>query len=283
MSTDIKLSESEIKLIQLEREKLELKKKEELIKQEQTRIKEIEFAKSTVKRYLEKNKQYVDSIHLYFEQFEKKFPGEFKLVKQKDLTCTEERYEWLYNEEGESIRDENGHNKKEVYFSQKYKLKQFIIQYKDLKSPHIVVEEHIVTSGFSRYNNSKGFKMRIQGINRWKEDNKFLTNVTTIKEKIINKIESDENHANHKLINDIGIPWVIKKVKEKYGNAIKEIGEYGGHVHVEFKNGLEATFYYEYDTEKNHTYKLGLSEVKLGYLDLEQVLETLLPLKNKKD
>lgn len=280
--TTVALSESELALINLAREKAELKKKEDLLIKEQKRQKDIDGAKAKIQKELDNNKKYVDAVLFRFEEFERLFPGEFKLVQVADEVKTEECYDYEWDAEGKDyVKDKRGNSKKDIYFSEKFKLKKFEIRYKDFKEPCILVKEHLVDKGYSRYDwKSFGFKMVTKGVDFYKEDKKYYTNLATIRQRIIDKIERDDYEKKQERIHKAGMPWVIKAVKEKYGKELKEVEEYCGNVQAEFKNGLTVTFHYDYNEEKEQKYELIIMKIEHGYyLKNEEIVEALMTLK----
>ena len=280
--TTVTLSSTELEMLNIQREKAALKKKEDLLKQEEKRLKEINNAKSQIQKLLSDNKKYVASTLAFLGAFEEEFPGEFKLIKVDGDIITVKKYDFVYDEETqERKKDKDGHYIEDVYFEERVKLQQFEIRYKNLKEPHILVKEHIVDSGHSIYSKkSHGFKMVTKGVDSWKERNKYFTNVKSIREKILEKLDSDNNQKEQERIHKAGIPWVIKAVKEKYDSTLlKEVKEDYHNVRAEFKNGLVVHFHYKYDEGK---YELDIMEIKHGYkLKDEDIVDALMKLKKK--
>lgn len=269
----VAVSDSELAMLNLAREKAELKKKELLLEKEGVRLKNIKTSKQKIKKALDDNAKLIDATQVRFDEFERLFPGEFKLVKIADDVKTEKLEDWDYDSENENRINEK------VYFEEQYKLKQFEIRYKGLKTPIILVKEHLVDIGYSRYSwKSHGFKMVTKGVDYYKEDKKYYTNIKTIRDKIIWKIDSENSAKEQERIHKAGIPWLIKAVKGKYGAALKEAVDYCNNVRAQFKNGLVVLFHYTYDEDKNE-YGMTVMEVDPSYLKKEDVIDALMVLK----
>jgi hypothetical protein len=278
------LTAEEVEIIRVAREREEASRKEESLRKEKEREKNIENAKHAIRTELSRNERYVQAVKGFYEEFEKNFPGEFELKKEDDVEGFKECFDYVLDAKGSIQQDNDGKYVVDRYFKEKYKLKSYVIRYPAIDSVRIYVSEHVVRSRYSYHGSNKGFKMRVHGLADYREENKYLTSVKTVKRKLGEKIERDEFIRQHAEISSGAILFLKEHVMKNYGQQVQSITEVGSStVEVKFKNSMNASFSASHHFEKIKKYEVYISKIDTSNLNQENALTMLMLVKERKD
>jgi len=279
----IKLSPEEVANIKANRKKRELERVKQLEVKKAEREQNIINAKTRVEKNLYENKKYEEAVKSYFNKFEEKFPGEFKLVRLKDTVYEETCSEYIKNANNcDFVRDKNGNAKQDVYYKQKYKLKRFDIKSTKIEKCIIDVSEHFPVGNIRYYGygsrKSNGYKMRVLGLGHgYIAERKFLTSVVTVRQKVEDAIEHSNQIADSLLQEKASMSFVSNYIKDNYSEHIKEISDDDVCMSVTFKNNLKVEFSYEL---LDNEYSIKISSIDIDdVIDKGKVLEELLKIK----
>lgn len=188
--TNVELTPAELEMINLKREQDALAKKEADLKKQARMEKEVAERKQHMAKTIATCNRQVQAV--------KDFAN--KLGKGYEVVVTVHEEEAKVHGDYINPEDPKGCDfEREIIWSEKYNKESARIKYGNYT---ISVEEHIVYthSRWSGSGASKGYKMYVSGPGiGWKEGNRALGRVSTVKEKIkdaIDKIQAEENHKN---------------------------------------------------------------------------------------
>lgn len=287
---EIKLTDQEMEMIRIKREQDELKKKELDLKQQEKRSKDIMSSEKAVERYLAEDQQYVKASKDFYEKFEKAYPGQFELVELEDYQKTEELYDHERDDQGKTKEDADGYLIKNVYWSKPYSLKNYEIKYNKDKKYTIKIEAHKTYTTYGSYKGQE-WVMKLKGLAGWKDEQKNLKSVKTIKDKIDEDIASKERKVSAEQREKEGLQFMLDYVKEKYKDEKPEVKieakgrrDYKNnwvesrYVSAKFLNGLKVDYNYNF---KDGAYSAYISDINAYGLNQEETVNALLKVSKK--